>query len=437
MTSINKRTPVAAAKAAAAIERAVDRATEELTVLHARVAARDAEIERLQEICDDLGEHSDTYRRAAEERAGLVAALDFELQRLRADFERAKLERNNALAEARNAAAMLDQQRHEVAVVFAEVAARDAARERLQEVCDERDRLIRELNEQCAAYRQAAEERAGIAAASHEEAQRLRHDLDRIERERDQLAADAESAAHALEEERQRARLLRGEHDAALRDALRASESLRARIAISEEALSGRALVIEELQSACDERLALIERLSNEVESLRKTAAETESAAHVLEGERQHARFLRGAHDAALRDAQRASESLRARIAIIEEALSSRGRVIEELQTACDERLALIERLSDEVESLRNTGKERRLLLESNQTKDSPSRDAADRFDGDATDWREVAAERKRALEQLSAEAERRAVLLAEVTAALEGRTRENEELRGRLTRAS
>ncbi|MEA2784721.1 MAG: hypothetical protein QOF71_825 [Candidatus Eremiobacteraeota bacterium] len=359
MTSINKRPP-AAAEAAAAIERAVDHATEELAALHARVAARDAEIERLQEVCDDrqrvirdLSEHSDTYRRAAEERAGLVASLDFDLKRLRAEFERAKLERSNALAEARNATEMLEQQRHEFAVVFAEVAARDAARERLQEVCDERGRLIQELTEHCAAYRQAAEERAGIAAASHEEAARLRHDLERTERERDRLAAEAETAAHALEEERQRGRLLQGEHDAALRDALRASESLRARIAIFEEALTGRT------------------------------------------------------------------------------------RVIDELQAACDERLALIERLSDEVEALRNIAEERRLLLESNQTKDSPSGDAADRSAHDGTDWRELAAERKRALEQLSAEAERRSVLLAEVTAALEGRTRENEELRGRLTRAS
>lgn len=334
MTSNNKqRPPAAAAAAAAAIERAVDRATEELTVLHAHVNARDAEIERLQQICDDrqrviddLSGHADAYRQAAEERAALVATLDFDLRRLRADFERAKLERDNALAAARNATAALEQQRHEFAVVFAEVAARDAARERLQEVCDERDRLIQELDEHCAAYRRAAEERAGLAATANEEVQRLRHDLERIERERDRHAAEAEIAAHALEEERQRFRLQRGEHEAALRDALRASESLRARIGVFEEALTGRTHVIDELQTACEQRLALIQRLSDEVESLQKLA------------------------------------------------------------------------------------EERRVLLERIRTqKPEPA-------SGDATDWRAVA---------------------AELTAALEGRTRENEELRGRLTRAS
>ncbi len=355
MMSINKQHPrAAAAEAATAIERAVDRATEELAVLHAHVNARDAEIERLQEVCDDrqrviadVSAHADRYRQAAEERAALVATLDFDLRRLRADFERAKLERDNALAAARNATAALDQQRHEFAVAFAEVAARDAARDSLQDVCDERDRLIQDLDEHCAAYRRAAEERAGLAATAHEEVQRLRHDLEQIERERGRLATEAETAAHAFEEERQRVRLLRSEHEAALRDALRTSESLRARIGMFEEALTGRA------------------------------------------------------------------------------------RVIDELQTACEERLVLIGRLSDEMESLRNLAEERRLLLEQNQTQGSKPSSA------DATDWRAVAAERKLALEHVSAEAERRAVLLAEVTAALEGRTRENEELRGRLTRAS
>src|ERR1700686_5468218 len=94
MTPTNPQRPLdAAAEAAAAIERAVDHATEELAVLHARITARDAEIERLQDICDDrqrviqdLSAHADTYRRAAEERAALVATLDFDLQRLQADL---------------------------------------------------------------------------------------------------------------------------------------------------------------------------------------------------------------------------------------------------------------------------------------------------------------------------------------------------------------
>jgi DNA repair exonuclease SbcCD ATPase subunit len=358
-----------AAQAASAIERAVDHATQQLAVLQAAVAARDAEIERLQDVCDDRQRvivevcgHSETYRRAAEERAGLVAALDFTLQRLQADFERskadvqkAKLERDNAVAVATNATAALDQQRHEVAVAFAEVAARDAARERLQEVCDERDRLIQELNERCSDLRRAAEERAGMAATLQEEVQRLRREVDRIERERSRTATSSEAAALAFEEERQRVRLLCGEHDAALRDALRSVETLRARIAILEEAVTGRAGVIVELQAACDERLALIGRLS------------------------------------------------------------------------------------DEIEALRNIAEERRLLLESNDATRRVWQAPDDRPEGTdgTTDWRAVAGERKRALDAITAEAERRAVLLADVTAALEGRTRENEELRGRVTRAS
>jgi chromosome segregation ATPase len=261
-------TPTAAARAAAAIERAADRATEELAVLQAKVAVRDAELERLQQICDErrhviqnLSDHADTYRRAAEDRAVLVASLDFELKRVRADLDRTKLERSDALDAAAKAATALDEQRHTFAITSAEVAARDAARERLQEVCDERDRLIEQLSEHCTVYRRAAEER-----------------------------------------------------------------------------------------------------------------------------------------------------------------------------------LTLIGRLTDEVESLRCVAEERRLLIAGNdaerrmrQSLDAGALQAADA----AFDWRALAEERKRLLDELSAEAERRTVLLAEVTAALEGRTRENEELRGRLTRAS
>jgi hypothetical protein len=50
----------------------------------------------------------------------------------------------------------------------------------------------------------------------------------------------------------------------------------------------------------------------------------------------------------------------------------------------------------------------------------------------DGTNWRNIAEQRQTALEGLSKEAERRAVLLAEVTAALQDRTREVEELRRR-----
>jgi chromosome segregation ATPase len=361
-SSNEQRSPAIAAQAASAIERAVDQATQELTVLRTSLSARDAEIERLQEVCDDrsrviadLRKHADTYRLAAEERAGLVASLDFTLQRLQSELERTKAGRNEAVDAAKHAAEALERQRHEFAVVFAEVAARDAARERLQEVCDERDRLIQELSERCTGYRRAAEERAGMAAALQEDVQHARRELERIAHERDRTLAAAETSALAFEEERQRVRLLCGQHDAALQDALRAGESLRERVAVLEDGLSARAGTIGELQAACDERLALIGRLSAEVELLR------------------------------------------------------------------------------------NVAEERLLLLESNLALIRSAEPAAAAGSGadDAVDWRAVADERKRALDAVHAEAERRAVLLADVTAALEGRTRENEELRGRLTRTS
>lgn len=360
--SNEQRSPAIAAQAASAIERAVDQATEELAVLRASVTARDEEIERLQEVCDDrrrviadLREHAETYRLAAEERAGLVSSLDFTLRRLESELERTKADRDAATAAAKHATEALERQRHEFAVVFAEVQARDAARERLQAVCDERDRLIQELDERCTEYRRAAEERAGAAAALEEELREARRELERIARERDRTMAAAETSALAFEEERQRVRLLCGQHDAALRDALRAGESLRERIAVLEEGLTARAALIGDLQAACDERLGLIGRLSAEVESLRSVA------------------------------------------------------------------------------------EERLLLLESNlalQSAPAPAVAAQSGAD-DGVDWRAVADERKRALDAVHAEAERRAVLLADVTAALEGRTRENEELRGRLTRTS
>ncbi|HWT07292.1 MAG TPA: hypothetical protein VN224_16115 [Xanthomonadales bacterium] len=260
-----------AAQAAAAIERAVDGATEQITVLQAQIAARDAELERLRDVADDrqrvideLSGHVSTYRRAAEERAALVASLDFELQRLRDDLLGAEHRRNDAVAA-------------------------------------------------------------------------------------------AETAVHALDEERQRTRLTSGNRDAELREAQRVTESLRARVVVFEEALTARAAVIEELHSACEERLATIDRLSDELAAIRLVAEE-----RLVVLETNEAQY-------------RAQETLRNGLA------------------------------------------------------------QAD----DGIDWRGIAQERERALQEVAAEAERRSVLLAEVTSALEGRTREAEDLRKRLTRAS
>jgi|GEM_PF-6484872 len=269
ISSTGGRAAARAAEAAAAIERAADGATEQIGVLQAQIAARDAELERLRDVCDDrqrvideLGDHVVTYRHAAEERAALVASLDFELQRLRDELARAERARNDAVA-----------------------------------------------------------------------------------------------AAHALDEERQRTRLAAGQRDVELRAALRETESLQARIAMFEEALAARAGVIDELHAACEERLAMIEQLSDAIGALRLVAEE-----RLVVLESNEAQY-------------RAQETLRG--------------------------------------------------------------GAAHAGENDRIDWRGIAQERERALQELAAEAERRSVLLAEVTSALEGRTREAEDLRKRLTRAS
>ena len=313
-----KQTALDAAEAAAALERAADGAAEELAVLHAEVSARDAEVERLQEICDDrqrvieeLGEHAATYRRAAEDRAGLVAALDFDLQRLRADLERAERGRNDALAA-------------------------------------------------------------------------------------------AEAATLALDDERQRARLLAGERDAELRAAHRDAEMLRGRIDALENALAARVTLIEELQAACDERLGVMSQLSDEIGALRLVAEERRLLLETNE--------VRYRERAAAPPPEPANDGVDWRVVADE-----RRRALDDVSAEAERRAALIAELTAALEALR--------------------REAPARAD-DGVDWRALATERERALQEVSVEAERRSVLLAEVTAALEGRTREVEDLRKRLSRA-
>jgi hypothetical protein len=245
----------------------------------------------------------------------------------------------------------------ELAVLQAEIETRDVEIGRLLETCDDRQKVIADLGEQAAAYRRAAEGRAALAAALDFDVQRLRRDLECAETERNDALAAAELATHALDDERRRATLAAHEHDAALRAARGETETLRTRTEMLDAALAARASLIEELQAACDERLAAAENLSQEVDSLRLIAEER--------------RLLLEANDAAYRarEAQHATQA----------------------EAAPD----------------------------------------------DGVDWRALADERERALRALGAEAERRAVLLAEVTAALEGRAREVEDLRNRLARIS
>ena len=236
----------------------------------------------------------------------------------------------------------------QIGVLHAQVAARDAELERLRDVCNDRQRVIDELSGHVSTYRRAAEERAALVASLDFELQRVRDDL--------------------LEAERART-----------------------------------------------------------------------TAVHVLEEERQRTSFTSGVRDAELRESQRVTETLRARITVFEDALTARAAIIAELQSACEERLAMIERLSNELAAIRLIAEERLLLLETNEAQYRAREALRESVPGadDGIDWRSIAQERERALEEVAAEAERRSVLLAQVTAALEGRTREAEDLRKRLTKAS
>ena len=266
-----------------------------------------------------------------------------------------------AAARASKAAAAIeraaDGATEQIGVLHAEVAARDAELARLQGIADDRQRVIDELSGNLSTFRRAAEERAALVASLDFELQRLREELVRAERARNDAVAAAETAVNALDEERLRARLAAGQRDAELHAAQRETESMRTRIDVFEHALTARAALIEELSSACEERLRMIEQLSVEIESLRLVAEE-----RLIVLESNEAKY-------------RARETLR--------------------------------------DSIAGTD------------------------DGDGVDWRSVAQERERALQDVASEAERRSVLLAEVTSALEGRTREIEDLRKRLTRAS
>lgn len=114
-----------------------------------------------------------------------------------------------------------------------------------------------------------------------------------------------------------------------------------------------------------------------------------------------------------------------ARVARLRATCAERQKVIDTLREACDERLALIEQLSKEVDALR--------AAQPPATSTAPSPPPT----AHGIDWHAVALEREAAFERLSAEAERRSVLLAELTAALHDRTEEADQLRRSRTRTS
>ena len=326
----------------------------------------------------------------------------------------------------------------ELALLKVQIALRNAEIERLQETCDQRQRVIDELTGHADMYRRAAEDRAELVASIDFELQQQRSELGRLESARDEAVAKADSALLALDEERARARKAIKEREAASRAGRRDAEAVRSRADVLEAALATRAALIDELQETCAERLAAMEQVSAEMESLRAVAEERGLLVETNEQNHRAQATLRAQELAA---AQQAVGVLRERATMLESALTARSSLIDELQQACDERLAAIERLSGEIESLRTIAEERRLLVEANEqhyrAREAERAAINGRATRDDTDWRALADEREHALQELSAEAERRAVLLAELTAALEGRTREVEDLRKRLTRAS
>lgn len=107
------------------------------------------------------------------------------------------------------------------------------------------------------------------------------------------------------------------------------------------------------------------------------------------------------------------------RLARLRETCAERQQLIDRLDRACTERLALIERLTAEIE-----------ILRSGHPTPLPVPEPAN-----GVDWQGIAREREAALARISAEAERRSVLLAELTAALHDRTEEVDQLRRSRTR--
>jgi chromosome segregation ATPase len=224
---------------------------------------------------------------------------------------------------------------------------------------------------------------------------------------------DAENLTRSMHE---RTEALAAELEWAASGAVREIDALRKQVA--------------ELQRTCDERNAVIADLRAGTEQLREiaeerasaiatldaalTAAQVRLATAVAERQAEHERLgvLRREYQAELDAARREGAVLRTRLEQRENDLRLRA-IADELQRVCDERLALIEQLSAEMDSLHAVAQERAALLAANE-----------------------AAFRAREAE-LIAEGERRTALLADLTAAFESKVREIEVLRGGIPRSA
>ena len=217
---------------------------------------------------------------------------------------------------------------------------------------------------------------------------------------------------------------LRRVAEASLRDL----EMVQDELADNERVIAEHAARIEMLQAAADERAEVIAVLDRAVKEAHEFALDSVANVHYQEVRAERDELLARVRNAeaavqALADERAARETLeerlsqsrqetqalRAELQPLYKELDARAAVIAELKGACDERLAVIERMTAE-------------------------RNAVPPSDG--VDWRALAEERAAALDTLSREAEKRSVLLAEVTAALQDRTREVEDARSRRGRA-
>ena len=136
----------------------------------------------------------------------------------------------------------------------------------LQRACDERGDVIAELQSHVEILRHAADERAAVIATLNEALIREREQSGdaraRLVAERDNALLSLEAALRARADDGVRATVLHQQHQSEMREL----ETVRARLAGLEDTVLTRSELIVELQRTCEERMALIERLSAEAE---------------------------------------------------------------------------------------------------------------------------------------------------------------------------
>ncbi len=136
----------------------------------------------------------------------------------------------------------------------------------LQRACDERGDVIAELQSHLEILRRAADERAEVIATLDDALTREREQSSearaRLAAERDGALLSLEASLRARADDGIRATVLHQQRENELREV----EILRARLAGLEDTALTRGELIVDLQRTCEERMALIERLSAEAE---------------------------------------------------------------------------------------------------------------------------------------------------------------------------